>query len=635
MKHTTRKAPAIFGATAILGALLCCPSCSSEAPQPQAPNVILICLDTVRADHFGCYGYDERDTTPFMDALAQRSLRFADTTATASWTKPSVPSIFTGLLPMQHGVYRGSARDEAGTFSDVLPEEAVTLAEAFRERGYQTGAFVKNSQLRTGLGFEQGFDVYQDRAGDAREIRWQATDWLDAREADRPFYLYLHYLDAHWPYPVPDEYAGRYAEMEIVDRIRSGDWRALRKAVNHGEEQMSAEDLETLIALYDSAIRYMDDQLALLWAKLEREGLAENTIICIVADHGEEFLEHGRLGHGHGLYENLLSVPWILHVPGVPGAAIETRVSLLDLYPTLLAAADIDVNVDELPGVNRLHKPDERRPLIAEHLEPKRYLISWSQADEKSVETLTPERLAAQADPLLSELDTRGRWEARLVFSDAGAREIRRLRPAKDQEEDEVELKGLVEGLTKSDFTIAGIQVEVAESSELYGALEDERGWPRALTSGMQVKVRGSVRNGKLIARKIKLYPAGDELVLELRGALTITADEQVEVGGFAVSFTKKSELDFGGGPPDLGPAEVAMLLTEELELESRELVHYELELDPEEHTPLAGGPAILQDRARLERLRSFLSTRIWGSGAKRRLGSEELSDLRAIGYAE
>src|SRR5262245_8276724 len=152
---TGRCSPAL---AALLAALASC----GEASQVHGKrNVVLICMDTVRADHLGVYGY-ARPTTPELDRLAARALVFADASATAGWTKPSVPSFLTGTYPCQHGVYEGSAHGEAGDVTDVLPAECLTLAEAFHENGYATAAFVHNAQLREGSGFEQGFDTYDE-----------------------------------------------------------------------------------------------------------------------------------------------------------------------------------------------------------------------------------------------------------------------------------------------------------------------------------------------------------------------------------------------------------------------------------------------------------------------------------------
>lgn len=609
-------------------------ACRESGAADQHVNVVLICLDTVRADHLGCYGYEQRDTTPFLDAMAERSLLFEDASATACWTKPSVPSIMTGLLPLQHGVYRGSSRDAAGTYSDVLPDEAVTLAEVFESRGYQTGAFVRNSQLRAGMGFEQGFDVYRDEAGDAREIRWRATDWLNARDAGRPFFLYLHYLDAHWPYDVPDEYAGRFTDLEAANRIRSGDWRNLRDSVNDGDRELSAEELDSLIATYDGAIRYLDDQLSLLWDELERSGLTENTVICVVADHGEEFMEHGKLGHGHGLYENLLAVPFLLHVPGRDAERVSQRVSLADLFPTLLSAAGIQEAAEGLPGIDRLQDSGRELPTISEHLDSRRYHISWTHDDEKLVEIAEPLR-GANSDPhSLATLDPRGRWEARLDASRTGSPRLVRLRPAEDQDESEVELKGIVTRADDGSLRIAGIAVSYDESTELYGEIMTENGEAREIAPGLLVKAKGHVSDGSLVARKLKLYGAADEPETELRGPIFIGTDSTVAIASYPVTVDENTELDLGDGHDDIGPAEVAALLRGEATL-SRHLVHrYDLTTDPRELEPQPDGAALLEDSRYVDRLRKLLDRRV-REGERRRLTEGEVNDLQALGYTE
>ena len=143
MKYPPRAARALLLA-AVLGALAS--GCGGEAARSPR-GVVLICIDTLRADRLGCYGYSERPTSPHLDALAEEATVFLDVTAPAGWTKPSVPSFLTGLYPLQHGVYEGSARGRAGTVSDVLPDDAVTLAERFHGRGWRTAAFVRLSLI--------------------------------------------------------------------------------------------------------------------------------------------------------------------------------------------------------------------------------------------------------------------------------------------------------------------------------------------------------------------------------------------------------------------------------------------------------------------------------------------------------
>jgi arylsulfatase A-like enzyme len=617
-------------------ALALCPgSCSQQTQAAARPNVILICLDTVRADHLGCYGYDRRETTPFLDRLAEESILFENASASACWTKPSVPSFLTGTLPMQHGVFRGSARDEAGSFSDVLPEEALTLAEVFQAQGYQTAAFVRNAQLRAGLGFEQGFDTYQERAGDAREIRWKASDWLEERDAQRPFFLYLHLLDAHWPYTVPDEYAAMFSQPEVAARIRAGDWRALRDAVNDGAQELDAADLEGLVGLYDGSIRYMDDELGRLWKRLERDGLVRDTIVCVLSDHGEEFMEHGRLGHGHGLYEYLLHVPWILHIPGRGGVRHESQVSLLDLFPTLLSAAGLEGGSSASLGADRLAGPGLDLPAIAEHLDPHRYHVSWKQGGRKSIEIFEPLRPSRDATRPLTELDTRGRWEARLRVDASGELWVTRLRPAKEQDEERVELKGELVGLTERGFLVAGVAVDTSAEPELYGQVTLATGGPRALATGHLVKVRGELADGVLHAARIKLYGPEEELELELRGSLVIFDSGELALGGIRARVGADVELDFGAGEGDLGPEDVVQLYSGTGTVEERSSLAFDLERDPSEVKAEAASLPIFEDEVRLRLLRRLLETRVWGAHDRRNLSNAELDDLRAIGYVE
>src|SRR5437867_3877425 len=168
------------------------------------PSVLLVLVDALRPDHLGCYGYG-RPTSPVLDELASRSVLFENARAVSSWTKPSIPSLFTSLYPSQHGVFEGSAGgDGSAPESDVLPAEAKTLAEALKERGYATAAFVHNAQLRRQFGFDQGFDLYEETSKDAPAMVHRMLDWLRDGRGERrqggPFFVYLHLLDVHWPY---------------------------------------------------------------------------------------------------------------------------------------------------------------------------------------------------------------------------------------------------------------------------------------------------------------------------------------------------------------------------------------------------------------------------------------------------
>jgi len=315
---------------------------------PAGPNVVLVTIDTLRADHLGSYGY-ERDTSPFLDSLAAAGTRFADPVAAASWTKPATGTILTGLYPSRHGaLYHGSTLQ--------LPDGEQTLAEAFHDQGYVTAGFVSNPNIKAVFDFDRGFDAYFDspvedtltRAcirgtlfgqalmkltrhqfnwkyeNDVRQMNSHIGAWLAANH-ERPFFLYLHYIDPHIPYSPPREYREQFA----------GD---------HGFVTFNERKRLVGTDLYDGEIRYTDEGLRELVAKMKELENWENTIFVVTSDHGEEFFEHGVLGHGFSLYQPVLRVPLIFHGPGIPaGQVVEQPVQILDLAATLLDTADAGI----------------------------------------------------------------------------------------------------------------------------------------------------------------------------------------------------------------------------------------------------------------------------------------------------
>jgi arylsulfatase len=362
-------------------ALLALAGCSDDAtrPSPQRPNVILVCMDTVRADHVGWLGYERHDTTPHLDRLAEQAIVFEDASAAAGSTRPSVPTFMTGTYPLQHGLY-----GREGDTVAPLASESTTLAEVFSAAGWRTGAFVYNPQLARGNGFEQGFEVYDDAVGDAASICERAERWLADVPDDEPYFLYLHFLDAHWPYPIPERYATMFATAASIAPFQGADsWKTIM-AIGAGERPTSEAELDALRSLYDGGIRHVDDRLGEFLARLDERGGRKNTVICVLADHGEEFMEHGRIGHGHGLWENLLRVPWLLYVPGEPPARVKVPVSLIDVFPTLLAAAGLKPP-EEIEGVDRLKERAVGGAIFAEFKDEQRYQQSLRRGDRKIV----------------------------------------------------------------------------------------------------------------------------------------------------------------------------------------------------------------------------------------------------------
>ena len=605
-----------------------------------SPNVVFVCLDTVRADHLGCYGY-ERDTTPFLDALAASGTRFADASSAASWTKPSVPSFLTGTFPCQHGVYEGSSRLRMGAVTDILPDEALTLAEVFQERGYRTAAFVHNAQLRPGNGFEQGFDEYHQENWDAREIRWRGTDWLDQEDgAGRPFFLYLHFLDAHWPYPAPDDYATLYATAEEVAPFRGRESKALRNALNDGETEFTPAYRKALAALYDGSLRYLDDNLRAFHDALELRGLLDDTVICIVSDHGEEFGEHGYIGHGNGLYENLLEVPWILSVPGRAPSVVERSVSLVDVFPTLLGAVGF-TPPEGLAGVNRFAEPDAVTPIFAEHKGGGRYLQSLREDTEKIVREWTgPEELVHGISPI----GKGERWQVEFETREDGTYRATELKPDGDDPDDPIELKGHVAKPEGESFFLGDIRIafdSVTRRQRADGVRDDQ------LSEGRLVKVKGFFREGGMYAERIKFYARHEDNPLELRGRIEEIHETEgvgrLRIGELWFDFDRQTELkgDFEGPKRKrvLERSDIVALIeggeqaAAALSVAVDARLH-DLAADPEE---LGEGREAEPGRTALIDVltRKLLPRRVFDESDSMLLTPEAIEELRAIGYAE
>jgi arylsulfatase A-like enzyme len=622
-----------------LGTLALAAACGpGPGPRPgsQAPSVVLICLDTVRADRLTPYGHT-RDTTPFLEALASRAVVFERASAASGWTKPSVPSFLTGTYPCEHGVYEGSSKDVSGSTTDLLPEASFTLAEAFQQAGYRTGAFLYNGQLREGVGFEQGFDTYHEERWDAEQLRWQGLDWLDEAQDDRPFFLYLHFLDAHWPYPVPEAYATRYAPLESVAPFYGKDSRELVDEINSGRA-ITAEERAGVEALYDGALSYLDDQLARLWRGLEVRGLDENTIFCVIADHGEEFGEHGRVGHGHGLWEGLLHVPWILRVPGRPAARVKTPVSLVDLFPTLVTAAGLPTP-DGLAGLDRLARPDELRPVFAEHKSPDKYFQALRDGDRKLQRLFdAPSSNGEKLYPVL----TGQRWEAEFDWK-GGRCLATQLKPRDEDPDDAPEVKGRVRDVTAEGFTVARMPVRITPET---ARNHDEGTAGPELEEGLIVKVRGPVVGGVLQAERIKFYARDADDAREIRGTVQEIEHQDgaghVVLGGFALEITPETDLKDAKSvyaKPPLSREEIADLLADPqaaalaLGLEV-DLSQYDLGADPGELQAQSAPPDEAL-RQVLDQLGTQLTKRrVFGADDRRQLTPDALQALQDIGYA-
>lgn len=329
------------------------------APAAAAPNLVVIDVCSLRADHVGAYGYT-RDTTPAIDKLAASGVVFENALAQGSWCLPNYATLFTGRPPEAHGLYTNEPRP--------LPPGMPTLAETLKKSGYDTAAFSGGVYLLPEWGLTRGFDHYVNSFSTAGVGRAQAPvasylddveSWLggrskkskNAKAAQKPFFLYLAVDDLHSPLELkgPERYDPGYEGVALDTRTMgvpfaraySGEaagWPARLEPLVR-EFKSDPKHLKHMVARYDSAVREMDDGIGRLLEDLKKRGLGEDTVIMLTADHGESLGEHGLLGHTQGLYEPTLRVPLIVLKPGRPdlaGKRIKALVERGDIMPTLL-----------------------------------------------------------------------------------------------------------------------------------------------------------------------------------------------------------------------------------------------------------------------------------------------------------
>ena len=305
---------------------------TSVAAQPSPPNVIVVLVDTLRADRLGVYG-NRNGLTPYLDELARRGTVFSNAYASSSWTCPSVASLFTSRYPSQHQVTTLDAR---------ISDSEVTLAERLQQARYRGLGFVANLRLTEQLGYGQGFERWNSylsatklRADRLRRRLLSSPQLGAAPGAQAPLFLYVHYMEPHAPYNMPPRYRKKF-ERRSDPSIDSA--AAAQKLLDLNFGALSAAELDHLTSLYDAEVAFLDDELRRLMAGLEARGLLQHSIVVVTADHGEELGEHQLVGHGVSLYNQELHVPLIVVGQGVPvGQVVREPVSLMDVAPSLLA----------------------------------------------------------------------------------------------------------------------------------------------------------------------------------------------------------------------------------------------------------------------------------------------------------
>src|SRR6266481_376803 len=325
---------------------------AAQTPEKSPPNVVLITIDTLRADHLGCYGY-QKIKTPNIDSLAAEGARFARAFTVVPVTLPSHTAMLTGTYPMLSGMHDFSA--------NKLSPQQVTLATVLKRAGYVTGAVVGSAVLDSRFGLNHGFDFYFDHFDFSRleeanldemerpgnVVADQVLEWL-GRNSQKKFFLWMHLYDPHYPYRPPEPYSHEYAAQP-----------------------------------YDGEIAFADEQVGRLLRFLKDRGLYQNTVIVVSGDHGESLGEHGEKTHGFFIYNVTMHVPLIIHLPGKSTTqTVDDPVSLVDLMPTVLAATGLDIPSQmqgrSLVPALRGEKIDQDRTLYGETFLPRLH-FNWSE----------------------------------------------------------------------------------------------------------------------------------------------------------------------------------------------------------------------------------------------------------------
>lgn len=319
-----------------------------EAPlpkgHPRRPDVVVLSIDTLRADHLGSYGY-ERPTSPFFDELAGEGTRFAEAWSPAPWTLPSHATMLSGQLPHHHGAIEDHLR---------LADDVPLVSSAFQRAGYRTAAVVATLFVSSRYGFDRGFHHFQDfgirdkeenhlSLVDADHVFAHALDFARAQAPGRPLFLFLHVYDVHYGYDPPEPFDVRF------DRGPAWGDEKYKSYHAYARRMIDADQLRHQIAQYDEEIAFVDHHFRRFVQAFRDAG--RNVVVAVTSDHGEEFGERGSWGHGHTLWPEQLHVPWIVHGPGVKPQVVDQRVGLEDLAVTMADLAGVRFSAPD--GVSR------------------------------------------------------------------------------------------------------------------------------------------------------------------------------------------------------------------------------------------------------------------------------------------
>ena len=355
---------------------------------PSNCNVIVISIDTLRADHLGIYGY-QKPTTPNIDKFSQNAIIFEKAFAQSSWTLPSHAAMLTGRYPQKLDVE---------VLSDRLPQGS-TITEILKNNNYQTAAFTGGAFVDEQHGFSQGFDTFEEIQNwqDAEILTQKATSWLTSNQKNK-FFLFLHYFHVHDPYSPKADSAG-LIDPNYKGNLKSFDISQIVK-LNKGEITLPQSDLEHLKTLYDAELLEMDKELGKIFELLSETKLIDNSIIIITSDHGEEFGEHGTWAmHAYSLYDELIHIPLIIRIPDFNQVKRNANLAeLVDIPKTIISLLNIK-SPQELDGINLMDSFDGKTS--------KKYVYSETSSQKQqlldNIERLTSNQKINEIPPQILE----------------------------------------------------------------------------------------------------------------------------------------------------------------------------------------------------------------------------------------
>ncbi len=343
------------------------------AKATKAKNIVMIVMDTTRADQFETFTKGNGIHTPKFDAFSKEATAFTRAYNSSNWTKPSVLSIFSGLYPATHTATKPESN---------VPDDIELISEHLQKLGLRTQGFTSNPVVSEKFGFERGwdnFEVFYKEEASGKSMYQRASKWVE-EYGDKPFFLYVQTIDPHTTYAVPREYWGRYYKKNYKGQIGESFKREEQKKINDKEMKLTPDDVAWIQALYHGEISYQDEHVGFFLDQLKAQGRLKDTIVVVTNDHGEEIHDHGSFGHGWTLYEHMIRAPLLIHYPPLfPKATVIDKITEhVDLAPTLVEALGLPPmkGTEGTSFLPTLHGSVEQEP---------RYAISFSDNGKRSI----------------------------------------------------------------------------------------------------------------------------------------------------------------------------------------------------------------------------------------------------------